>query len=532
MDNTYGKKLANQLLYGQGSFDSSDLLRRPEDGTQDFVASQQDPLANLPDKGYVPPTEEQMKSPGFQDASKFLSNNEPIVGKQAADLLEQYKQQKSPEVRMTASESTEQNPIANKESILEQYKKLMKKRQDNNQTFDMMAGGNKIAQAIASGYGAKIDDGSDIVKGLKDSAKLPEEALLGQSKAADTQNELELVDPNSDISKFARERAIAYAKKAGMSEETVQKLESLSAKQLEKLGMFKATNTDTSKLGLYYTTIRDENGQDRVVGIDRSTGKVVADIGGKTYADKIVENKQTGQNQVYKQGAGVSSLNTGTSTTPEEIQKKQTETKKEYETPQSLNKVNPNLYKDFKKTQDEFNKDMKDSREAASAATALSEKLKPGANGEVDSGTLGGIQTQTAKLSGQKGVLTDQDLVKFAGAGGVQASLDRIIDGSMFGNMSEQDIKFFKAFSKKMGKYLQQDINNRSQLFIKQTHNEAKEFLPNLSEQDVAKWLQVDSVAPFVQTKMIKVMSPEGKIGSIPEQNLDKAIKKGFKKVD
>ena len=173
--------------------------------------------------------------------------------------------------------------------------------------------------------------------------------------------------------------------------------------------------------------------------------------------------------------------------------------------------------------------DIKDNREVATSATTLSKKLKPGADNKIDSGLLGGIQTQAAKMAGQKGVLTDQDLVKFAGAGGVSATIDRIRDGTFFGNMSEKDINFFKVFSKKMKDSNDLDIKNRSQLFVKSIHNEAKDYVPGLSEQNVSSWLNVDSVAP--QSDMVKVISKDGKSGSIPRANLEKAIKQGYKEV-
>lgn len=496
----------------------------------------------LEDVGYEPPTQNQINSPGFQAASNYLKNSNPIVGTKAAELLGAYKAQEASRMPTTEEsgltlesnpETTEtQKPSMQEQlSLLEKYKKLTENRQLADRNLNLLQGGNQIAQAIASGYGGRIGDGSETVNQLRKSAELPIQDFLSQGKTVDLENDLQMSDPNSDISKFARERAIASATKMGIPVESVAKLEKMSAKQLEKLGLYKNDPlAQGSKLGLYYTTIRDDKtGQDRVVGIDRQTGQIVQDIGGKTYSDKIIENKQTGQNEIYRQGKGVDRLDKSTTATSEEAAKKQAETKAEYTSPTVLNKVNPNLYKDFKKTQDEFNKDMKDSREVATSVTNLAAKLKPGQNMKIDSGLLGGIQTQAAKMAGQKGVLTDQDLVKFAGAGGVSAAIDRFFSGNFDGEMSEQDVQFFKAFAKKMEQSLAEDITNRSKLYTGQILNESKDYLPGLNEADVQKWLNVEQVAPAVQNKQvlstgkIQIQDSNGKTHVIRADKLEEA---------
>lgn len=495
-----------------------------------------DSLDTLEDIGYEEPTQEQLNSPGRKAAARYIAStgigtDDPskmaknMVGRGPASEMGAYE----PELSLEETPETKQADAA---SLLEQYKKLTSDRRDTNRNLDMLMGGNQIAQAIASGYGGKIGDGSEALNQLRKTAEMPSTDLLGQSKAADTGNELQMNDPNSDISKFARERAISMATKMGVSPESIKSLDKMSAKQLEKLGLYKNDPlAQGSKLGLYYTTIRDDKtGQDRVVGIDRQTGQIVNDIGGKTYSDKIIENKQTGQNEVYKQGAGVSTLDKTTTQTSDEAAKKQAETKTEYDSPTSLNKVNPKLYKKFTDLQGDFSKDMKESRETATAVTNLAAKLKPGQSMKIDSGLLGGIQTQAAKMAGQKGVLTDQDLVKFAGAGGVGAAIDRFFSGNFDGEMSEQDVNFFKAFAKKMEGSLAEDITNRSKLYSGQILNESKDYLPGLSEQDVSKWLQVDQVAPAVQQKAstgkVTIQDSTGKSHVIDADKLEAAKKR------
>lgn len=134
-------------------------------------------------------------------------------------------------------------------------------------------------------------------------------------------------------------------------------------------------------------------------------------------------------------------------------------------------------------------------------------------------------------MAGQKGVLTDQDLVKFAGAGGVEAKLKRIIDGSLFGEMSKEDIQFFKRFSTLMNKSLEEDIQNRSQLFTEQGRQVLDSVAPGISNENVAKMLGVNKVAPAVQNKkqesdpVIQVKGPSGQMAQMKKSIFDAKYK-------
>lgn len=504
----------------------------------------------LEDIGYEAPTQEQTEAPGFQAASKYLKNSQPIVGTKAAELLGAYRDQENsrmpasedPELTLDETPNPEMRTSPSRQdtlSLLDKYKSLLAQRDARNFALDIGSAANRLGSAIA-GKGAT---GGDFLQGLKKQSEQPIQDLLAQSKVVDTDNDLQMSDPNSDISKFARERAVASATKMGIPAETISKLQNMSAKQLEKLGLFKADSAAQTRANqLRFERITGPDGITRTVAINNQTGDIVKDIGQSGFASQFRVDPETGNLIALSPSApstapiGV----TGGKAGPKEktITSPSGETKEaDYSTPTALNKINPKLYTDFKKTQDEFNKDMKDSREVATSVTNLAAKLKPGQNMKIDSGLLGGIQTQAAKMAGQKGVLTDQDLVKFAGAGGVSAAIDRFFSGNFDGEMSEQDIQFFKAFAKKMEGSLAEDIANRSKLYTGQILNESKEYLPGLTEADVQKWLNVDQVAPSVQKQnaptadKVKVILPDGRTGMIPKQNLQKALEKGAKEV-
>lgn len=379
------------------------------------------------------------------------------------------------------------NPqVSNYENILKQ---LQDKRKDNNLTVNMARAGNQIAQALASGYGAKIGDGSENLNAIERSNNQEVSDYHEQIK-----NQMD--DPNSAISKYYRLQTLKTLKEQDPKADLSQ-FDSMSANQLKDI----MTNKAKSGRGdLFFTTrFNDKTGKSEIVGVNRQTGQVQTSLGERSFGDKIIKDTETGKNQVYSQNTGVKGLGEDT---PEILKTQpvdEAEMKKQEEvlnTPTSLKKVNPDLYKKFSAQQKAFMTDIKDNREVATSATTLSKKLKPGADNKIDSGLLGGIQTQAAKMTGQKGVLTDQDLVKFAGAGGVDATIARMIDGSFFGQMSDADTKFFKRFAEKMQESNAEDIKNRSQLFVKNIHNEAKDYLPGLKEENISKWLNVDEAAP------------------------------------
>lgn len=507
-----------------------------------------DSLDTLEDIGYEAPTKEQTDSEGFRAASKYLKNSQPIVGAKAAELLGAYKnmqadrspaseepelslEEESPETTVGAEKP---NSSQDQLSLLQKYKELIGQRDARNFALDIGSAANRLGSAIAG----KGTTGGEFLQGLKKQSDQPIADLLGQGKVVDTENELQMSDPQSDISKFARERAIAQATKMGVSPDTLKSLEKMSAKQLEKLGLYKA-DTNSLNRPIQQSDWVDDQGQPVVLDVasrqwvNLSTGqpyngkltrKITTDF---TDADGLkykVDNRGEIIGQIKSPNQKTPTVET---TNPET---KQQETKVDYGTPTSLKNASPALYKKFTDLQGDFSKDMKESRETATAVTNLAAKLKPGQSMKIDSGLLGGIQTQAAKMAGQKGVLTDQDLVKFAGAGGVGAAIDRFFSGNFDGEMSEQDVNFFKAFAKKMEGSLAEDITNRSKLYSGQILNESKDYLPGLSEQDVSKWLQVDQVAPAVQQKAaagkVTIQDSTGKSHVIDADKLEAAKKR------
>lgn len=395
------------------------------------------------------------------------------------------------------------------QEILEAYRSLKPKQeayQDQLRNIGILQGANQIAQGMARGFGAEIGSGEAGINALKAQAEEPLNAIKRQmatgKEAMGVEDEISMMDPESDVSKFYREQAYAVLKKLRPESDYTGKLEGMSASQLQKLPGMKNLGSTLGASPWIATDRVDEQGNP--IRFNKMTGEYsTADgrtikPGDYSARDILRRDPLTGQYAIGSAGTGMKVLPTkyegvdlkGPS---EEASKPREITYGEFA------RNAPEQAKQFNKIRDDFTKDMKDSREVATSVTNLASKLKPGPDNKVDSGLLGGIQTQAAKMAGQKGVLTDQDLVKFAGAGGVAAKIERIVDGSLFGEMTDTDVKFFKRFAQLMGKSLNEDIINRSQLYVEQGRQLVDTTVPGVTSDNISKMLGVDKVAPIVQ---------------------------------
>lgn len=129
----------------------------------------------------------------------------------------------------TASEK----PVA--QTQMEVLEKLLKAREGAGNINLALRAGMMANEAIAQNRGAKVPTNEGALKALEQQAQQPLESFATQVKSKDV---LEMQDPNSDISRMARERAkkIIQEMSPGMD---LSRFENMSASQLEKLGLFK-----------------------------------------------------------------------------------------------------------------------------------------------------------------------------------------------------------------------------------------------------------------------------------------------------
>lgn len=444
-----------------------------------------------------------------------------------------------------------QKPITAAE-ILANYRKL-KGAQDSQaeqmRNIGMLGGANVIAKGFAMGQGAKIDDNDAGIKRLTAQAQQPvkdiqntldlaSNSIGAQSKAMQLEEAEKMADPGSDISKYYREQAYALLKKIAPDTDYSGKLDNMSASQLQKLPGMK--NMGQMPRADWIATDRVDS-KGNPIRFNKMTGEYslangqTISPGDYTARDILRKDELTGQYGIGNaQGMRVLPTNySGTMASPGA----QNEAKEKTYTQADITKAGPKLGDELGKLQKSYRDEMKESREVASSITNLANKLAGGDAKGVDSGLLGGIQTQAAKMAGQKGVLTDQDLVKFAGAGGWKAASERAIQNAATGKMTKADLDFFKTFADKMGRSLDEDIANRTQIYSRQGQGLLETIAPGITEANVNKLLGADVVAPAVQggknvnKTMVRIKTPSGKLMDIPKEKLKDALKKGATEV-
>lgn len=488
--------------------------------------------------------------------------------------LKKLKEQQLPEQEMTMPEegeiSSKEIPVPDyREDLLNRYRQLNQRKNDlNSQDLEslqesqlegirnagLLQAGSQIAQAMASGYGAKIGDNKAGVDLIKDISSQPIKDYLQKQDAykkelgittedLDLQDDIEMTDPESDISKFYREQAYSLLRKLSPKSELLPtetspgKLEGMSAEQISKLpGMKNLIGSDgVQKAVGFGQFINAKN--NHPLHFDQATNTMMDSVTKQPVDESVVISRPIGYTDPVTGGRGYLTSSgmsmPGISKLDNTKIKDEKNNSKEYKYA-DIAKAAPKQIEVFDKIKKEFNDDMKKSREVATSITNLTSKLKPGKDNVVDSGLLGSVQTQAAKMAGQVGVLTDADLVKFGGAGGWVAAAKRAVKSALLGDISDSDIEFFKTFSQRMGKSLNQDIENRSQLFVDQARQQLETVAPGITNENVAKLLGVSKVAPQVQSKESKVPSdkvriktPNGTIMLLPKDKLQEALKKG-----
>jgi hypothetical protein len=437
----------------------------------------------------------------------------------------------------------QQKELSPQEKILEAYKnipKVQKDYGDNLQNLTLLQGANQVAQGFARGYGADIGSGEAGINALKEQAKQPLKDIENtmdltknlystQESGLKYDENIKMADPKSDISKFVREQAYHVLKKINPDKE--YDLENMSASQIKTLPGLKDLMGQKSK-GVHFDRFQGTDGKVYMGAFDNTTGQVVPGtekLAG--YAIGYQKDPVTGA-LIPTSRSDVNSF--GTINNPQkqvETTKVNPETKKEEKKQIELSDIQavaPKKAEDLIGIRKDFLKDVGELRDAATAATNLSSKLTPIKEAkDIDSGLLGGIQTQAAKLAGQKGVLTDQDLVKFAGAGGLDNAFKRFLN-LQAGSMSKADVQFFKDFSGLMVKAANKDLKNRSQIFRDRIKTEIA--IPEkglaLNDSDADRLLLTESMLPMANK--VKVRNTKtGQVGNIPKENLEKALKSG-----
>lgn len=335
-------------------------------------------------------------------------------------------------------ELSDSQPLAR----LQQYRDLLnqaqKGRRDNLLTANLLMGGNQIAQGFATQSGARIGAGEDAVRALRDQAGMPVQEISEMQKneatALELGNEMEMNDPNSDISRFAREQARGLGKQLGMSEEAIAGLDKMSAKQLEKLRLFNPFLMGRRSQG--FTTLQGFVSSEGLPLFRNNSDGSVIDASGKPvdlsknkpiYLYEKMGKGSLGENFIFNPitGSRVIGSETGVNLSPSgKIQTFESKAKdldnlyKEKGLGAFPNLKTPEVRNQIQKEQTELSGLTKNYTEQNTAASKLEETLKT--NNKLTGAV---VKTQMPRLSGEVGNLnqTEQEIWQ-----GSQAALDRL----------------------------------------------------------------------------------------------------------
>lgn len=448
--------------------------------------------------------------------------------------------------------------LQSKQSLLDQYKALVQQRQDSNQGLGVLQGANQVAQAIASGYGAKIGDGSEAINQLRKDNELPIQSLLGQGKASDLQSEINSNDPDSSISQFARKQAINILKRQdpNMTPQMVSEIEKqvsgMTAKEIE--GLTKG-NSSILKGGIAtprpYQLIKGQTTNDgHPIAIDPNTRLVYDTITGKQLDPnaKLINltpkvNPVTGQIEYMSTtgSQGINNDNSGKVTVDEETGK-------------SLFKPTKEQRGSLDKNAKLFDKQIVIPMQQIRDADSLSDELA--SNGKLD---MLAIQERMAKITKGAGALTNQDEVRFSGSKALIDRINQAIQSAKDSTLTPENRKQFSILLKTFLAQSNQAFVDTQEKFANRMEADGipnqftKDYLgkmpttPNLENGQVPTSLvekgkapEKTTAQPISQSNEIpdnkntgfprQVISADGKHRATVsnQQELDAAAKKGF----
>jgi hypothetical protein len=138
----------------------------------------------------------------------------------------------------------------------------------------------------------------------------------------------------------------------------------------------------------------------------------------------------------------------------------------------SYQSLNPKERTNYDKTFTDFQKDSKDDRAAFVAAAKIKQML--GAGKELNYDILRAFQNQFARASGEKGVMTENDVKPFGGRNDVLSRLERYFTYNSVGQIPEEDRQFLSSLSDAMQEANKTAVIHRADPYAKQVATNTK----------------------------------------------------------
>lgn len=468
----------------------------PEEDENDMFATSPIPYEQVSATTQVPDAFDQIPK-----VEQEMSNSDQIQN-ELSDLASNFSQAPIAQEQGNLTEQDIQRATSPK-SVLDRYTEL--KQLQDNQSSDlrnagMLQGANQIAQGFALGSGAKIDDGSGSVKMLQQLAKQPVEDYGVRQKDEDTQMKLALQrslrDKGSNVSQITSLLAKQQALKAGLSEEQIAPIGDMSADEIQLL---KLGNAGDSLKSRFQTKVRTnpETGLVEIMSYDTVTGEMTPINDGVLagYKPDVRTDKRT--NELLKINSNLPVARVEKITGPKAIETTEVnaegkiEPKKSFSEFDLQNSLDVKKYDDFQKVREQFSSEVKEDKAAAAKVDGVIKLIEEAEKNPAASGMAGAA---VARLI-EKGVLTDQDVIRYAQRNGILNQLQDKLNKFVTGEFSPELARDISSSIKTYQRGAQDSINKRALTYGKQFRGAIDPTNP-ISEENIAKMIYADYASP------------------------------------
>lgn len=255
----------------------------------------------------------------------------------------------------------------------------------------------------------------------------------------------------------------------------------ISGKPNEAIGLLGQVDPDAiiklsqEQLKPKNSIIQDENGayavdqqygqQPNVTKLDSVGGKSKAAGYGQTTFQ--VRDPITGEVQIRNRGTGQLVDIVGS---PQTAIQQGVSKPEDLDPGQTYNTLPPTDRKKYQVLQEGYLKDSKDDRAAVQAAYRLQTMLQAGK--DLNQDILRAFQNQFARATGEKGVMTEQDVAPFGGRQSALDRLQRFFEYQSTGQIPQEDRSFLDSLAKKVADANEDAVVRRAEPFVKQVQTQ------------------------------------------------------------
>lgn len=352
-----------------------------------------------------------------------------------------------------------------------------------------------LISSVRSRANQPIEDISLRRKGIEGDQQFQQSTLKFEDMMEDEKLK---ADPNSIISSAYRDAAKRVLPNLP---------ENATAADLESVLPFLKSQVAASGKGLRFERIIGEDGSVQLVGINPLTGEIATNLGQAGFAMQTRVDPYTGELIKINPSSGIGSgkVSSPQAQVQEEAPKKVT-----------FQDLNPKQRDFVRDRRDALKKDdiVSQGREAASAAQNAKQMLSFGKAKGAD--IQRAVQNMLAKGTGERGVMTENDVAPFGGKQAVTDRLNRYLSMNISGKLPEEDRKFLTAFAGALEKAANRKIDQGTQSYIQEVSGdlsmspeEAKSLLYSESLKTIkpqSKQQGSDAYSPAEESGIKRVM--------------------------